>query len=105
MSSFEIADNKWEVQAAKAPIGGAAAIMQMVLMAAFGVFFLYILSGAVYGALTPRQENSLAEKYKDLGSGSSAVPAATAAPGTAPVAAPAAAAPTVAPQAPPTPAQ
>ncbi len=65
MSSAEIADNKWEVESTKPPVVTAAGIAQILLMGMFGLFFLYILIMSVVGIVSPKQEGSLEQKYKE----------------------------------------
>jgi hypothetical protein len=68
MSAAEIADNKWELQAAKPPIGTAPAIAQLVLMTGFAGFFAWIIVSSVIGIVTPKKEDGgLAGTYKNLG--------------------------------------
>ncbi len=62
MSAAEIADNKWELQASKAPVTGLAAYTQMLMMLGFTVLFAWILSWVVAGAFGPKQEGSSLEK-------------------------------------------
>lgn len=62
MSISEIADNKWEVQAAKPPISTFAGIMQILLLAAFASVFVYILQGTAQGLFGAKRDG-MAESY------------------------------------------
>ena len=57
MSAADIADNKWEAQAAKAPIGSIQGIMQMLLMGGFMAFFVWIVIFSVIAIVTPKSED------------------------------------------------
>jgi len=76
MSSSEIADNKWEVEASKPPVTNAGAISQIVLIGTLTLFFAYILVMSAVGLFSGPSENSLEEQYKNLNK----APAAEAAP-------------------------
>ena len=79
MSAAEIADNRWETKASKAPITSAAGISMLILMSGFGLFFVWILVGSVQGMIMPKTEG-LAGEYKNLNqqqsSGEAEAPAA-----------------------------
>jgi hypothetical protein len=77
MSASEIADNKWEVQASKAPIGSVGGVAQMVLFIGFVLLFGYILGNSVIAIVTPKKESGLGEMYKNMKNdgSNSAVPA------------------------------
>ncbi len=62
MSISEIADNKWEAQAAKPPISNFGGIMQILLIAAFAGIFLWILKGSAEGIFGSKRDG-LAESY------------------------------------------
>jgi len=49
MSNAEIADNKWEAQAAKPPISTVAAISQLLMMVSLTFIFVYLLQGTLQG--------------------------------------------------------
>ena len=66
MSASEIADNKWEVQASKAPVGTIGGIAQMVLFIGFILLFGYILGNSIIAIVTPKKESSLGEMYKNM---------------------------------------
>ena len=67
MSASEIADNKWELQSTKPPLGSAGGIMQLILMAGFCGIFLYLIIFSIIGAVTPKAEDSgLAGQYKNM---------------------------------------
>ncbi len=61
----EIADNKWEVEAAKPPIMNFSGIVQILMMVAFSCLFLFILAGSVYGLVSPKQEGGWEDKLKN----------------------------------------
>lgn len=52
MSLAEIQDNKWEVEATKAPVTNPAAIGVIIMMACFSLFFVAIIIGSVIGSFT-----------------------------------------------------
>lgn len=62
MSNAEIADNKWEVQAAKPPIYTAAAISQLLMIAALAFIFLWLIKGSLEG-LFGEKRDGLAEAF------------------------------------------
>ncbi len=66
MSSAEIADNKWEVQAAKAPIATIGGLAQLLMIVGFTALFGYILAMSIVAMVTPKAANSLEESYKNL---------------------------------------
>ena len=67
MSSAEIADNKWELQASKPPVGSASGILQLTLMAGFVGVFGYLIIFSIIGAITPKPEGGgLAGQYKNM---------------------------------------
>jgi hypothetical protein len=63
MSISEIADNKWEAQAAKPPVQNIPAIAQMVLIATFTGIFAWILFGSVQGMFGAKREGGMSESY------------------------------------------
>ena len=66
MSASEIADNKWESQATKAPIGSAGGLAQMLLFFGFVLLFGWIIGMSVVAIVTPKQESALGEAYKNM---------------------------------------
>ncbi len=62
----EIADNKWEVEAAKPPTTTIPGIAQILLIAAFAGVFVYILQGSVRGMFAEKKDG-LAEKIGNMG--------------------------------------
>ena len=64
MSSAEIADNRWELSATKPPVTSPAGLAQILLMAGFGLFFVYILVGSVQGIIMPKTESSIAKQFE-----------------------------------------
>lgn len=62
MSSAEIADNKWEVEAAKPPVATAGGILQVFLLVAFAGVFVWILIFTARGIFGDQKE-SLADQY------------------------------------------
>ena len=73
MSTTEIADNKWESQAAKPPVSTVSGIAQILLIACFAGIFLYILQGSAAGIFGAKR-GSMAEDYAKMGN--EAAPAA-----------------------------
>lgn len=68
MSSAEIADNKWELQASKPPVTTTSGILQLLLMAGFVGVFGYLILFSIIGAVTPKKEDAgLAGQYKNMG--------------------------------------
>jgi hypothetical protein len=77
MSASEIADNKWELQATKAPVGSIGGLSQILLFIGFILLFGYIIGMSVVAIITPKKESSLGEMYKNMKQdGSKAAPAA-----------------------------
>lgn len=66
MSRSEIADNKWELEASKAPVGTIGGLAQIVLFIGFIVLFAYILGMSVVAIVTPKKDSSLGEMYKNM---------------------------------------
>jgi hypothetical protein len=66
MPASEIADNKWELEASKAPVFTAAGLAHVLLLVAFAAIFGYIFAMSVVAVTTPRQENSLEDLYKNM---------------------------------------
>lgn len=66
MSSAEIADNKWEVQASKPQVKDPASIAQIALMGGFAAFFVYILIFSVVGMFSSSEEGSLESKFSQM---------------------------------------
>lgn len=68
MSSAEIADNKWELQASKPPVTTTSGVLQLLLMAGFVGVFGYLILFSIIGAVTPKKEDAgLAGQYKNMG--------------------------------------
>lgn len=65
MSLSEIADNKWEVQAAKPPVQSVPAVAQMLLIAAFAGIFAWILFGSLQGIFGAKRD-SMADNYSKM---------------------------------------
>lgn len=81
MSVADIADNKWEREAAKAPVGNLAGMGQIVMFVGFCAMFSYIIGMSVVAIVTPKQESSLGAMYKNMKQdGSAASPTAPATP-------------------------
>jgi hypothetical protein len=73
MSAAEIADNKWELQATKAPVGTTAGIASLLLMCGFAGFFVWIVGFSVIAIVTPKKEDSgLASEYEKMKAGAPA---------------------------------
>jgi hypothetical protein len=62
MSMSEIADNKWEVQAAKPPVSSVPAIAQILLIAVFAGIFAWILFGSLQGMFGAKRD-TMADNY------------------------------------------
>ena len=74
MSSSEIADNKWELEASKAPVATIAGLSQLAVFIGFVVLTGYIVSMSIVAIVTPKKENSLGEMYKNMKQDGSAPP-------------------------------
>ncbi len=66
MSLSEIADNKWEREAAKPPTTTFGGICQILLIAAFTLIFVYILQGSVSGIFGAKRTGGMAETYHKM---------------------------------------
>lgn len=66
MSTSEIADNKWELEASRAPIFTPGGIAQLGLIVGFAAVFGYIFVFSIVAVTTPKQDNSLGEMYKSI---------------------------------------
>jgi hypothetical protein len=62
MTVAEIQDNKWELQATKAPVTNPAAIGIIVMMFGFACFFVFIIIGSVVGSFTDTQTMNFDKK-------------------------------------------
>ena len=62
MSNAEIADNKWEAQAAKPPIYTVTAISQLLMIAALAFIFLWLVKGSLQGIFGEKKDG-LAEAF------------------------------------------
>lgn len=77
MSVADIADNKWEREAAKAPVGNFAGMGQILMFVGFCAMFSYIIGMSVVAIVTPKKESGLGEMYKNMKQdGSTATPGA-----------------------------
>lgn len=56
MSVAEIQNNKWELEATKAPITTPGSIGLMIMMGGFSLFFLWVIVGAVIGSFADTEE-------------------------------------------------
>lgn len=65
MSTAEIADNRWEVEATKVEATNPAGIAQLVLVAVFGVFFAGVALVAVYSLFAGPQESNMEQMFKN----------------------------------------
>lgn len=63
MSLSEIADNKWEREAAKPPTTTFSGICQILLIAAFTLIFVYILQGSLAGMFGAKRTGGMTETY------------------------------------------
>ena len=66
MSISEIADNKWEVQAAKPPVTTVPAIFQILLIGAFAAVFVWILWFSMVGFFGAKRD-TMADNYGKMG--------------------------------------
>ena len=66
MSRSEIADNKWEVEAAKPPTTTFSGICQILLIAGFTLIFLYILQGSLVGMFGAKRDGGMAQTYEKM---------------------------------------
>jgi hypothetical protein len=62
MSVAEIQDNKWELEATKAPVTNPAAIGVIIMMFGFSCFFVFIIIGSVIGSFTDTQTMNFESK-------------------------------------------
>lgn len=62
MSTAEIADNKWEVQASKPPVATVGGLMQLLMISGFAGLFGYLTVMSIIGAITPKPEVNHIEK-------------------------------------------
>lgn len=76
MSTAEIGDNKWEVQASKPPVATAGGLLQLIMISAFSVIFGWITVNSVIGIVTPKKEGgSIADSYDKMQKNDNAKPA------------------------------
>lgn len=67
MSSSEIADNKWELQASRPQVSNFGGIAQILLMLGFIGVFGYLILFSIIGAVTPKNEDSgLENQFKNM---------------------------------------
>ena len=66
MSLSEIADNKWEIEAAKPPTTTFSGICQILLIASFSLVFVYILQGSVRGMFGAKRDGGMAATYSKM---------------------------------------
>lgn len=67
MSASEIADNKWELQSTKPPMGSAGGVLQLLLMVGFVGLFGWLIVSSLIGIFTEKKEGgSLADTYKNM---------------------------------------
>ncbi len=62
MSVAEIQDNKWELQATKAPVSNPGAIGIIVMMFGFSMFFVFMIVGSVIGSFTKTETMNFDKK-------------------------------------------
>ncbi|WAS95512.1 hypothetical protein [Nannocystis punicea] len=65
MSTAEISDNKWELEASRPPIGTTTGVLQIVVIAVFAGLFVWMLSFALRGIFGAQRE-TLADQYGRL---------------------------------------
>lgn len=74
MSLSEIADNKWELQAAKPPIGTFSAVCQILLIVGFTGIFIYILQGSASGIFGAKRDGGMSDNYGKMTNEAAAKP-------------------------------
>jgi hypothetical protein len=62
MSTAEIADNKWEVQASKPPVASAGGLGMLLMFGGFVILFGYLTVMSIIGATSPKPEQNRIEK-------------------------------------------
>lgn len=65
MSTAEISDNKWELEASRPPLATTTGVLQIVAVAAFAGLFVWMLSFALQGIFGARRD-TLADQYGRL---------------------------------------
>lgn len=65
MSTAEIADNRWEVEATKVEATNPAGLAQLILVGIFSVFFVGVALVAVYSLFAGPSEGSMEEMFKN----------------------------------------
>jgi len=65
MSTAEIQDNKWEVEASQPPLKNFGAVGIMIMMGGFSLFFVAVIIGAVMGSFTEVEEMDFGKKQKE----------------------------------------
>jgi hypothetical protein len=66
MSVSEIADNKWELEATKAPVLTPGGLAQIALFMSIIGWFGYILVMSVVAIASPKKESNLVEIYRNM---------------------------------------
>lgn len=74
MSNAEIADNKWEAQAAKPPIYTVTAISQLIMIAVLAFIFVWLLKGSLQGIFGEKRDG-LAEAFGKMTNEAAEAPA------------------------------
>ncbi|TPV93037.1 MAG: hypothetical protein B7733_22665 [Myxococcales bacterium FL481] len=69
MSLAEIADNKWETEAAKPPVKTIAAFAQISMMVLFVGVFAWMLLFSLIGMVSGTSEGELERRYRQMESG------------------------------------
>lgn len=65
MSTAEIADNKWELEASKPPIATPGGLLQIAVIGLFAALFAWMMSFAVQGIFGAKRD-TLADQYGRL---------------------------------------
>ncbi|MCY1060311.1 hypothetical protein [Nannocystis sp. SCPEA4] len=65
MSTSEIADNKWELEASRPPIATIGGIIQIAVVGLFACLFVWMMSFSLQGIFGARRE-TLADQYSRL---------------------------------------
>lgn len=66
MSLAEIADNKWETEAAKPPVKTIASFAQIGMMVLFVGVFAWMLLFSIIGMFSSKGEGDLERRYREM---------------------------------------
>ena len=76
MTLADIADNKWEVEAAKAPHHTPSGYVQIGMTVLFGLFMVMVVVGSIMGIASSGGKSELEKKYENLNESSNGAAAA-----------------------------